>query len=63
MNNVKKFLFTIVLAILLVTLSTYVFAADNNGNSNRTATNTTQITLFLILHKQLAEIQKLQYLN
>lgn len=45
MNNVKKFLFTIVLAILLVTLSTYVFAADNNGNSNRTATNTTNNTV------------------
>lgn len=45
MNNVKKFLFTIVLAILLVTLSTYVFATDNNGNNNRTATNTTNNTV------------------
>ena len=63
MNNVKKFLFTIVLAILLVTLSTYVFATDNNGNNNRTATNTTNNTVFLILHKQLVETQKLQFLN
>ena len=41
MNNVKKFLFTIVLVILLVTLSTYVFAADRNGNNNVTTTNNT----------------------
>lgn len=63
MNNVKKFLFTIVLAILLVTLSTYVFAADNIMETTIEQLQIQQITLFLILHKQLAEIQKLQYLN
>lgn len=50
MNTVKKFLFTIVLAILLVTLSTYTFATSttNNTVSNTTVTTggNSKVTIF-----------------